>query len=276
MVRLFFAVMSLLVLIGCSGPVPAPAPVRVLVFTRTAGFRHDSIPAGVAAIRDLGTTGGYQVDATDDAGAIGTANLRRYRAVVFLSTTGDLLDSAQQQALEGYVEGGGGFVGVHAAADAEYGWPFYGQLVGAWFASHGAVEPGRIEVVDRRHPATAQLGATWTRTDEWYSFRSRPHAHVLLRLDADHPLAWCHVVGSGRSFYTALGHPVAAFAELALRAHLQGAIRWAAGLVPADCGTEQTGTEQSGTDESPAAAATGLSLPGPGEAPDFYFYSGNE
>ena len=113
------------------------------------------------------------------------------------------------------------------------------------------------------------------------SFRSRPHAHVLLRLDADHPLAWCHVVGSGRSFYTALGHPVAAFAEPALRAHLQGAIRWAAGLVPADCGTEQSGTEQSGTeqsgtDESPAAAATGLSLPGPGEAPDFYFYSGNE
>jgi type 1 glutamine amidotransferase len=267
-VRLLLAVVGLLGLAGCGGPaapVPAASSVRVLVFTRTAGFRHDSIPAGVAAIRELSAAGGYRVDATDDAGAIGTANLRRYHAVVFLSTTGDLLDTAQQQALEGYVTGGGGFVGVHAAADAEYHWPFYGELVGAWFASHGAVEPGRIEVVDRRHPATAQLGATWTRTDEWYSFRSRPDAHVLLRLGADHPIAWCHPVGAGRSFYTALGHTAGSYAEPAFRAHLQGAIRWAAGLVPADCGT----------DESPAAAATGLSLPGPGEAPDFYLYSGD-
>ena len=164
----------------------------MLIFSRTTGFRHDSIPAGIAAIRAMS---GFTVDATEDAQAFMTDNLRRYRVVVFLNTTGDVLDDAQEQAFESYVKGGGGYLGVHAAADTEYGWPFYGELVGAWFKEHGAVEPGRIEVVDRRHPATAQLGATWTRTDEWYSFRTKPRAHILLRLDADHPLAWCHPVG---------------------------------------------------------------------------------
>jgi type 1 glutamine amidotransferase len=258
------AVTGLCLLAGCAAaPVAAPSqtPVHVLVFSRTAAFRHDSIPAGIAAIRGMA---GLTVDATEDPAAFTPDNLRRYRVVVFLNTTGDVLGDAQQQAFEGYVTGGGGYVGVHAAADTEYGWPFYGELMGAWFKEHGAVQPGRIEVVDRRHPATERLPATWMRTDEWYSFRTRPRAHVLLRLDADHPLAWCHRVGSGRAFYTALGHTVGSYAEPAMRDHLAGAIRWAAGLAAGTC-----------TDESPAAAATGLSLPGPGEAPDFHLYSGN-
>jgi len=254
--------------------------VRVLVFSRTAGFRHASIADGVAALRELGRQGGFAVDATEDAGALNPTNLIRYRAVVFLNTTGDVLDEAQQHAFEAYVRGGGGYVGVHAAADTEYGWPFYGELVGAWFASHPMVQPARIVVQDRRHPATADLDATWVRTDEWYNFRVNPRGrvHVLLSLDestysggtmgADHPIAWCRTIGAGRSFYTGGGHTPESYGEPAFRAHLLGGVRYAAGLVPADCRT--------GIDESPAAAATGLSLPGPGEAPDFHLYSGNE
>jgi type 1 glutamine amidotransferase len=257
------ALLAVLLVAGCGSTVPAPAPsgARVLVFSRTAGYRHDSIPAGIAAVRAMG---GFAVDATEDAGAFTTANLSRYRAVVFLSTTGDVLDDAQQKAFEGYVRGGGGYVGVHSATDTEYGWPFYGELVGTWFKEHTAVQPGRVVVVDRTHPATAHLGADWTRTDEWYSFRSVPHAHVLLAYGG-HPIAWCHPVGQGRSIYTAMGHTRESFAEPAFRQHLLGAIRWAAGLAGGTC-----------TDESPVAAATGLSLPGPGEAPDLHFYSGNE
>jgi type 1 glutamine amidotransferase len=272
-VRLFLALAMVVALAGCgarAAPPPDASPgaapsARVLVFSRTAGFRHDSIPAGTTALRDLGVPGAYTVDATEDPGAFTTANLARYRVVVFLSTTGDVLAEGQQRAFEAYVRDGGGYVGVHAAADTEYDWPFYGELVGAWFAAHGPVQPARLVVEDRRHPATAHLGPAWSRTDEWYRFRTRPRAHVLLALDADHPIAWCHTVGRGRAFYTGLGHTVDSYAEPAFRAHLLGAVRWAAGLLPGDC-----------TDESPAAAATGLSLPGPGEAPDFYLYSGDE
>src|SRR5207248_433430 len=153
---------------------PAPVPVRVLVFTRTTGFRHDSIPAAVAAVRELGGTGGFGVDATEDPTAFTPGNLGRYRAVVSPDTPGDVLDEAQQRDFEAYVRGGGGYVGVHSAADTEYGWPFYGELVGAWFKSHPAVQPARVLVEDRDHPATAGLAAVWSRTDEWYNFRTDP------------------------------------------------------------------------------------------------------
>ena len=241
----------LVALAGCApaaAPASGPAPAyRVLVFSRTAGFRHDSIPAGIRAVRDLGTAGGFAVDATEDARRFTAANLARYRVVVFLSTTGDVLDARQQDAFEGWIRAGGGFVGVHSATDTEYGWPFYGELVGAYFAGHPAVQPATIRVEDRTHPSTAHLGTTWTRTDEWYNFRTDPRAtaHVLLALDeasyrggtmgTDHPVAWCKRYAGGRSFYTAGGHPVEAYAEPAFRAHLLGGIRWAAGVAPGSC-----------------------------------------
>jgi type 1 glutamine amidotransferase len=236
---------AVLVLSSCAGPAPTARrpPDRVLVFSATAGFRHASIPAGIDAIRALGAGGGFTVDATEDAAAFRAPNLARYRAVVFLSTTGDVLDADQQAAFEAYIRGGGGYVGVHAAADTEYDWPFYGELVGAYFKAHPpGMRPARVVVEDRRHPATAHLGATWERTDEWYDFRTdpRPSVHVLLSLDessyqgatmgGDHPIAWYRSVERGRSFYTGGGHDAAAFAEPDFRAHLLGGIRYAAGL----------------------------------------------
>jgi len=231
---------------GCGSRSSEPR-FTVLVFTKTTGFRHDSIPAGIQAVKELGAADKFAVETTEDAGMFTTAGLRRYRVVVFLNTTGEVLDPAQRSAFEGYVRSGNGFVGIHSASDTEHGWPFYGALVGAYFASHPAVQPATVIVEDHRHPATAHLPATWSRTDEWYNFRSsvRGRVRVLARLDessysggtmgADHPFAWCQEYAGGRSFYTAGGHTIESYTEPAFREHLLGGIRYAAGVAPADC-----------------------------------------
>ncbi|WP_030383087.1 MULTISPECIES: ThuA domain-containing protein [unclassified Streptomyces] len=213
---------------------------RLLVYTRTTAYRHDSIPDAVAALRTLDPDG-LAVDATEDPAAL-EADLAPYAAVVFLSTSGDVLTDAGRARLAAYVDGGGGFAGVHAATCTEYGWPYFGELLGARFTRHPAYQPGRVVVEDRAHPATAHLPATWQFTDEWYDFDTNPRAtaHILLRADessydggsmgADHPLAWYREQGAGRVFYTALGHASPAYADPAFRAHLLGGLRWAAGL----------------------------------------------
>jgi type 1 glutamine amidotransferase len=236
-------------LIACSSdPEAKPQPkARVLVFSKTTGFRHDSIPGGIAAIRSLGRANGFAVSATEDAGAFTRKRLARFDAVVFLSTTGEVLAPRQQRAFKGYIRRGGGWVGIHSAADTEYDWPFYGRLLGAYFQSHPAVQQGTIDVADRSHPATRHLPARWTRTDEWYSFRSNPRdsVHVLAALDestysggtmgADHPIAWCHPFKGGRAFYTAGGHTTESYSEPAFRRHLLGGILWAAGVARGNC-----------------------------------------
>ncbi|GGT16066.1 ThuA domain-containing protein [Streptomyces chromofuscus] len=228
----------------------ADAAYEVLVFSKTAGFRHSSIDDGIAALRDLGAAHNFTVDATEDAGAFTSANLARYEAVVFLSTTGDVLNAAQQTAFEQYIQGGGGYVGVHAAADTEYDWPFYEGLAGALFHSHPAIQSATVRVEDRAHDATAHLGTSWQRTDEWYNYRSNPRttAHVLASLDessysggsmsGDHPISWCKDYQGGRAFYTGGGHTDESYGEPAFRRHLLGGIRWAADRTQADCRPE--------------------------------------
>ncbi|MGI5412168.1 ThuA domain-containing protein [Streptomyces chartreusis] len=211
-------------------------PVRLLVFTRTTAYRHDSIPAGVEAVRALGD---FEVDHTEDPRALETP-LAAYAAVLFLSTSGEVLTPAGRERLAAYVEAGGGFVGVHAAACTEYEWPYYGELLGARFDRHPDLQPGRAIVEDREHPATRHLPAVWDFVDEWYDFRTNPRGavRVLARADEssyegggmgeDHPLVWCREQGAGRVFYTALGHASEAYADPAFRAHLLGGIDWAA------------------------------------------------
>ncbi|MEV7344574.1 ThuA domain-containing protein [Streptomyces sp. NPDC093544] len=227
-----------------------PDDTRVLVFSKTAGFRHDSIPEGIAAVRELGAADGFTVDATEDAGAFTSRNLARYDAVVFLSTTGDVLNAVQQGAFERYIKRGGGYVGVHAAADTEYDWAFYGGLAGAYFQSHPAIQPATVDVEDHAHPATSALARAWNRTDEWYNYRSNPResAHVLASLDessytggtmsGDHPIAWCQEYRGGRAFYTGAGHTKESYAEPAFRQHLLGGIQYAVGDAQADCRPE--------------------------------------
>jgi type 1 glutamine amidotransferase len=216
---------------------------RVLIFTRTMKYRHRSIPAGVRALHELGN-GRWLVDHTEDPSVFTDERLRNYRAVVFLSTTGNVLDEAQQQAFQRYIEGGGGFVGVHAASDTEYDWPWFGALVGAWFRDHTAVIEADVHREDASDASTRMLPDVWRRTDEWYAFRSnpRPRVKVLARMNdgqmgasamgGDHPIAWKHRIGAGRSWYTGMGHTIESFSEPLLLDHLRGGLEWAAGLEP--------------------------------------------
>ncbi|MBM4111758.1 MAG: ThuA domain-containing protein [Phycisphaerae bacterium] len=227
---------------GDSAPAPLP---RVLVFTKTAAFRHDSIPDGIRAVREIGA-GAFEIDATEDAAAFTDDNLTRYRAVVWLSTSGEVLNDEQQAAFERYIRAGGGYAGIHAASDTEYEWPWYGKLVGAYFQTHPPVQSATQTVEVRDHASTRMLPERWMRTDEWYSFRSNPRGtegiRVLMSLDestyepapatmgADHPIAWYHEFDGGRSWYTGGGHTKESFSEPLFREHLLGGILWAAGL----------------------------------------------
>ena len=219
---------------------------RILVFSKTAGYRHSSIEPGIAAIRQLGAQNNFAVDATEDAAAFTERNLRRYRAVVFLSTTGDVLDPRQQDAFERYIQAGGGWVGIHAATDTEYEWPWYGRLAGAYFVSHPNnpnVRRGTFRVRDSTHVSTRGLPARWEREDEFYNFRNiNPAIRVLVDIDetsyqggtngANHPMSWYHEFSGGRAWYTNMGHTDATFSEPLFLRHLLGGIRWAMGTGP--------------------------------------------
>ncbi len=217
-----------------------PPPPRVLVFSRTAGYRHSSIEVGKKALIALGTANGMIVDTTEDASRITEDSLKQYAAVVFLQTTGNLLDRAAEVDLQRYIQAGGGFVGIHAAADAEYDWRWYGRLVGGYFESHPAIQKATLRVVERDDPATKHLGADWVRTDEWYNFKQRTTGlHVLLSIDEssytggtngfDHAMSWYHEVDGGRAWYTALGHTEESYADSSFLKHVLGGLRYAIG-----------------------------------------------
>lgn len=216
-------------------------PFSVLVFSKTAGFRHKSIPAGRDAIFELGKEHGFSVDTTEDASFFSDEKLKKYAAVIFLNTTMDVLDSANQVAFEKYIQSGNGFVGIHSAADTEYNWPWYGKLVGAHFKNHPpGVHEAVVKAIDQSHPATAKVPDYWMRTDEWYNFKDmNPDVHVLCHLDETtyeggemghpHPIVWYHDYDGGRAFYTGMGHTSETFSEPLFRLHLWGGIKYAAG-----------------------------------------------
>jgi type 1 glutamine amidotransferase len=215
------------------------APIRVLVFTRTLGFRHDSIAAAHGALRQL-EPARFSFRFSEDPVEL-SALLPDTDVVAFVSTSGDVLAPQQEVELERFVRAGGGFVGVHAASDTEYDWPFYTSLIGAHFRAHPAVQRARVIVEQSGHPSTAFLPAVWERNDEWYDFDRNPRGavEVLLRVDessytggtfgADHPIAWSHTIDAGRSFYTALGHTEESWSEPLFVRHVEEALRWAAG-----------------------------------------------
>jgi type 1 glutamine amidotransferase len=226
-----------------AAPVPSPAAptFRALVFSRTAGFRHQSIPTGGAAVAAVGAAHDFAVEATEDASAFSDVNLARFRVAVFLNTTGDVLDDAQQAAFERYIRGGGGFVGIHSASDTEYDWGWYHGLLGATFKNHPAIQEAVVNILDRTHVSTRDLAPRWLRTDEWYNHRASPpaDAHLLAAVDeatytggemgALHPVSWFHAYDGGRAWYTAMGHTACSYAESAFLGHLLGGILWAAG-----------------------------------------------
>jgi type 1 glutamine amidotransferase len=219
------------------------AGFSVLVFSRTTGFRHDSIPDAITAIRTLGAEHGFGVDATEDPAVFTDAGLAPYRSVVFLLTTGEVLDASGKAAFERFIQAGNGFVGVHSASDTEYDWAWYGGLLGAYFLRHPAIQPAVVQREDANHASTRMMPDRWARTDEWYEFQSNPRSDpsivVLATLDestyvggsmGDHPVAWYHAYDGGRAWYTAGGHTAESYAESLFLAHLWGGIAYAAGV----------------------------------------------
>ncbi len=217
--------------------------IRVLVFSKTESFRHESIEAGKKALFELAKKHNFKVDTTEDASMFKEAVLKNYNVVMFLNTTGDVLNDAQQLEFNRFIQAGGGYVGVHAAADTEYDWAWYGKLVGAYFSSHPNdpnVREAVVQVLDNNHPSTKSFDKNWKRSDEWYNYTSiNPAINTLMNLDEStyeggtngkiHPISWYHEFDGGRSFYTGMGHTKEAYEEPAFLEHLWGGISYAAG-----------------------------------------------
>ncbi|RZK66683.1 MAG: ThuA domain-containing protein [Pedobacter sp.] len=213
---------------------------RVLVFSKTAGFKHSSIGVGVAAVQKLGAENKFEVDTTTNSASFTPQNLEKYSAVIFMNTTGDVLNDEQQKTFEQFINSGKGFVGVHSATDTEYGWPWYNKLVGAYFVSHPEQQMATLNVVDRKTIATKHLPEVWNRKDEWYNFKDiNPDIKVLITIDETtykggkndnkHPMAWYHDFDGGRSFYTELGHVEESYTDPLFLSHLLGGIKYALG-----------------------------------------------
>ena len=217
------------------------AQKKVLVFSKTAGYRHSSIDVGRLAIMKLGKENGFDVDTTENASMFSEKELKKYSAVIFFNATGDVLDHYQQAAFERYIQAGGGYMGIHAATDCEYTWPWYGKLSGAYFKSHPKQQNAKLIVQDRTHISTSHLPETWERYDEWYNFKRAPgnEVKVLISIDetsyeggengASHPMAWYHDFDGGRAYYTELGHTDESYADPLYLKHILGGIKYAIG-----------------------------------------------
>ncbi|HEY7497726.1 MAG TPA: ThuA domain-containing protein [Vicinamibacterales bacterium] len=235
-------------------PAEASQPrFRALVFSKITNYYHDSIPAGVAAIRKLGAEHDFEVVASDDPAQFTDAQLAGFKVVVFNNTNstpekGALLDASQRAAFQKYMRAGGGFVGIHSASGTERDWEWYGQLVGAFFKVHPKIQKLEVQVEDRDHPSTRGLPKSWIRTEEPYDFVLNPRGrvHVLATynpssyeghtMGPDHPIMWCHTFEGGRSWYTGMGHAPSAFSDEPLFIqHLLGGIEWAAGVAKGNC-----------------------------------------
>lgn len=213
---------------------------RILVFSKTNGYRHESIPKGKEALMQLGKENGIMVDTTEDASVFNDENLKKYSAVVFLNTVGDILNQEEKESFQRYIQAGGGFVGIHSATGTENNWPWFSKLVGGHFKSHPKIQDATVDVVDQKHPSTRGLPKRWERTDEWYNFTNlNPDVKVLATLDESsytggehpdfHPIIWYHEFDGGRAFYTALGHLRKNYEEPRFLQHILGGIQWAIG-----------------------------------------------
>ena len=197
-----------LLLVGCS------SSKNLVIFSKTSGYRHESIPTGVEAVQKIGEELGYTVTHTEQSSDLVSL---KYEVLVFLSPTGDVLNEMEQQHLQSFVEQGGGFVGIHSATDTEYEWEWYGKLVGAYFKNHPKIQKAKISTINKKHISTSHLNETWEIEEEWYNYKNiNPEITVLLNLEEssyeggengkNHPITWYHEFDGGRSFYTGLGH----------------------------------------------------------------------
>lgn len=229
-------------LIACNDEPKTAAPDfdsdnKILLFSKTEGYRHASIPDGVKALQKIANENNWLAHHTENASIFTSDSLDAFTAIIFLNTTGNILDEKQQSSFRNYMQQGGGFVGIHSATDTEYEWPWYGTMAGAYFESHPEIQEARLKVIDQNHSATRLLPVEWIRTDEWYNFENiNPDINILITIDessyqggkngANHPIAWYHKFDGGRIFYTAGGHTSESYNNEQFLNHLWGGIEY--------------------------------------------------
>ena len=229
--------------------VAAQKQFKALLIPTTNGWRHESVHAGVLAIQQLAVKNFFDVVYFDDPGSFNDKNLAQFQVIIFLNTTGNILDSAQQRVMERFIRSGKGFVGIHSASDTHYGWEWYTKLVGRMFYVHPVIQTAKLKILDPKFPGLQGFadGKLWT--DEFYEFGAEKISGLQYILGIDettynpkvdwgsrksegmgalHPLSWYHNYDGGRSFYTALGHLPSVFSEQAFLNHLYAGILWAA------------------------------------------------
>lgn len=235
-IRHYFLLLSLIAF--CSAAFASPKQAKILVFYKTTAYKHLSIPAGIAAISKLGKENNFLVDTTSNSSIFDLENLKNYNAVVFLSTSGDMLNDFEQKQFEQYIRSGGGFIGIHGASAGEYEWPWYGKLVGAVFNGHPVQQVATFRLTNKKHISTKHMPKEWSMKEELYNFKNiNPNIKVLITVDESsyqggtngsfHPMAWFHEFEGGKSFYTALGHADDKFSNPLFLKHILGGIRYA-------------------------------------------------
>jgi uncharacterized protein len=222
---------------------------NVLLFTKTNGWHHQSINEGVDGLRALADRHFFTLDWQEDPSVFNDENLKKYQAVIFLLTTGDILNDEQQGAMERFIQSGKGFVGIHSASDTEYDWDWYTKMVGRTFHIHPVIQTAELKVLDRKFPGVERMPDRFLWTDEWYEFGAEriKGMNYILSVDektydpvADwgtkkgtgmgkfHPISWYHNYDGGRAFYTALGHLPATYSDKLFLEHIYGGLYWAA------------------------------------------------
>jgi uncharacterized protein len=249
MKNLIFTLVALAVItFACTAQDDKPEfekPVNVLVFSKTAGFRHESISSGLKMLFDQSKKQNWVITATENAGLLRDDFLSKFDVVVFMNPTGDAICADGQAAFEKFMKSGKGFVGIHAAADCEYDWPFYGKLVGGYFKTHPASQEATVVFENFDHPAMKPFKGmkSYTTYDEWYTFKEnpRPNVNVLATIDessikkydndnwkmGDHPIIWWNDKDGIRSFYTGFGHTHESFQNKYIIEHITNAVNWA-------------------------------------------------
>ncbi|MBI9073268.1 MAG: TonB family protein [Melioribacteraceae bacterium] len=213
---------------------------NVLVFHKTGEYKHESIDAGLDCLDEIADKYCFSIYQTDNSDEINDENLSSFDVVLFLNTSGNILDEKEKNALENYIKKGGGFVGIHGASATEDDWEWYGKLIGAHFDDHPVIQEATINVINKEHPSTKHLPQKWIWSDEWYNWKTEldKKAEVLLTVDEStykggkhkefHPVAWCQEFEGSRSWYTSLGHSEACYSDSLYISHLAGGIIWAA------------------------------------------------
>lgn len=243
---ILFSLLIIFTLINCKTKQPnivatvsKKAETSVLVFSKTNGWRHKSIPDGITAIKKIGLENGIKIETTEDSLAFNYQNLKKYKTIIFLNTTGNILNDQQEKDFQKFINEGGGFVGIHAATDTEYNWPFYAEMIGAQFESHPKQQKATVKAhKETNHPAVQHYADSFEHFDEWYNFKKpvAKHVNVLLELDESsysgkqmgtkHPIAWYHHYQGGRVFYTGMGHAEVTYLDKDFLQHLKEGILW--------------------------------------------------